>query len=68
MRAAKGFGVVICALLIAAHLLVVHEGPGWTSPVLLGDHLFDLLLAATLFLYSAGAGPEAERPLGRVGA
>jgi len=38
------------------HVLAVRQGPHWTSPLLLGDHLFDLLFALAIFLYAAALG------------
>ncbi|MGH2408844.1 MAG: hypothetical protein ACRDGS_00610, partial [Chloroflexota bacterium] len=53
---AVGIGLFICVLLTGLHLLAIHQGPGWTSPLLLGDHLFDLLFALAIFLYAAALG------------
>jgi hypothetical protein len=45
-------GLVLCGL----HGLAGHQGPRWTSPLLLGDHLFDLMFGLLLFLYAAALG------------
>ena len=55
-------GLAICLLLIGLHVLAVREGPHWTSPLLLGDHLFDLLFALVVFLYAMALGRRLCKP------
>ena len=55
--------VPLAALLIGAHLLAAAHGPTWTSPLLLGDRLFDLALAAALLLYALALGRRISGPL-----
>ena len=53
----------VALLLIAAHLLALREGPSWTSPLRIGDRLFDLAFASTLLLYTLALGRRLGRPL-----
>ena len=53
----------LAALLIGAHLLAGAHGPTWTSPLLLGDRLFDFALAAALLRYALALGRRISRPL-----
>ena len=50
-------------LLIGAHLLALAHGPSWTSPLLLGDRLFDLALATATLLYALALGRRIGGPL-----
>ncbi len=42
--------------LTGLHILAVGKGPRWTSPLLLGDHLFDMMFALLIFLYAMALG------------
>jgi hypothetical protein len=55
--------VSVALLLSASHLLAIHEGPAWTSPLLIGDHLFDLGFALMMLLYALALGRKIARPL-----
>ncbi len=54
---------LVGALLIAVHLLVMHQGIRWTSPLLLGDWLFTVAFALATLLYSLDLGRLVFRPL-----
>src|SRR5579859_1648556 len=57
-------GVVLVAVLLTAfHLLARYQGPNWTSPLLIGDHFFDLGLALALLWYSLALGRKVAGPL-----
>jgi hypothetical protein len=58
---------LIALLLTVCHLLALHEGPDWTSPLLIGDHLFDLLVAVALLWYCLGLGRWFGRITGLAG-
>lgn len=51
------------ALLVGGHILARHQGAGWTSPLLILDHLFDLGFAAAMLLYASAIGRTIARPL-----
>ena len=55
--------LLVCVVLTGLHLLAMHEGPRWTSPLLLGDRLFDLGLGLTILWYSLALGRMLGRPL-----
>lgn len=55
-------GTLLIALL-TIHLLALHEGPGWVSPLVLGDHLFDVALAGVMLLYALVIGRTLAAPL-----
>ena len=55
--------LAVSLLLTALHLLALHQGPGWASPLLIGDRLFDLAFASTLLLYALALGRRLGRPL-----
>ncbi|MGH2391455.1 MAG: hypothetical protein ACRDIE_24940 [Chloroflexota bacterium] len=48
--------LLLCAALIALHILAVAEGPHWASPLLLGDWLFTVAFALAVLLYSLDLG------------
>jgi len=57
-------GLLITAMiLIGVHLIVLHEGPRWASPLLFGDWLFTVAFALAVLLYSLDLGRLAARPL-----
>src|SRR5579871_3649838 len=55
-------------LLIGIHLLALRRGPAWISPLLIGDHLFDLAFALTILWYCLALGRKVGRPLLRLDA
>jgi hypothetical protein len=59
---ASGAGLLALALL-ACHLVALHQGTRWTSPLLIGDHLFDLLLAGAVMWYALALGRKLIGPL-----
>lgn len=58
-------GLVGTALL-ACHLIALQRGPRWASPLLIGDHLFDVLLAGAILWYATALGRLLGRPLADV--
>jgi len=62
-RHALVWAVVVLALLLALHLLALHQGIRWTSPLLLGDHLFDLASAVATLWYALALGRRVGAPL-----
>ena len=64
--APRGPSIAALALVAAAllaHLIVAHNGPTWTSPLVLGDWLFGLLLALAIPAYALALGRRIARPL-----
>ena len=59
---------VLCGCALGAHQLALTHGTRWTSPLLLGDRLFDLLLTLTLLAYAMALGTRLGRPLRQAGA
>lgn len=53
---------LVGALLIAVHILVLHQGIGWASPLLFGDWLFTVAFALATLLYSLDLGRLVFRP------
>lgn len=51
-----GVGAAVVAAVSAAHLAVLARGPDHRGPLLLLDHLFDLVAVGLLFLVSAAVG------------
>ncbi len=62
----NGFSItlaVVVAAAVALHLLVLSEGPHWTSPLLAGEWLFNAVLAGCLLLFSLVLGRRLGGPL-----
>jgi len=62
-RFTPALAVAISALLVALHLLALHQGIHWASPLLLGDHLFGLLFAVATLWYAFALGRRLCGPL-----
>src|SRR5260370_42166264 len=54
---------LVYVVLTCLHVVAVSEGPSWTSPLLIGDHLFDLLLAVTMLWFALALGRRVAWPL-----
>ena len=55
--------VAVVGALAFAHELALHQGPRWSSPLLLADHVFGLLFAPALLWYAYALGRKVGRPL-----
>jgi hypothetical protein len=55
--------IALGAVLVGVHLLTLHQGSAWASPLLLGDWLFTVAFAAAVLLYATALGRVVARPL-----